>query len=415
MTQDEAFEILKSGQSVFLTGAAGSGKTYLLNKFIKYLRHEKIGAGVTASTGIAATHMNGRTIHSWAGIEIKDKLTDKELKKILKREKMQEQLDMTRVLIIDEISMLDAARLDLVDRICRGCKEIFTPFGGLQIVMCGDFFQLPPINRDPGQGAPFAWKAQAWKTLDPAVCYLTEQHRQDDDGFLSVLNSIRRGEVDEKARRLIQSRIQAGGSGHDDITKLYTHNIDVDALNQKELDRLPGEEACFHMTARGPKDLVKNLKKSCLAPEALGLKIGAKVMFVKNKYLAGGYLEYVNGTLGTVVGFDEENGFPLVKTKSDAVILAVPEDWQVEEDDRVLAAISQIPLRLAWAITVHKSQGMSLDEAAVDLSRCFEYGMGYVALSRLRSLDGLHLLGINNKAFEVHPEVREFDRGIFKI
>lgn len=410
MTQSEALKILESGKDVFLTGPAGSGKTFLLQKFIAGLKAKGKSVGICASTGIAATHIGGRTIHSWAGIEIKERLSMKEMRKLTRTQRMREQFQKTKVLVIDEISMLDSTRLDLVDQVCRAFKDPFQCFGGLQVVYCGDFFQLPPISRQADQPIPFAWKADVWQRSAPVTCYLTEQHRQDDDGFLSALNAIRNQELEDKHRDLIESRIIGRAKSKEKICQLYSHNFDVDSVNLRELGLLPDEEKVFNMRTRGPRDLVASLKKSCLAPEQLRLKAGAKVMFVKNKYNENGTTEYVNGTMGTVIAFDREYGFPIVETLDGRVVVAGIESWAIEEDEKTLAAVMQIPLRLAWAITVHKSQGMSLDEALIDLSRCFEYGMGYVALSRLRSLSGLHLLGINEKAYEVHPEVAVFER-----
>jgi ATP-dependent exoDNAse (exonuclease V) alpha subunit len=408
MTQKEALAIMMAGKDVFLTGAAGSGKTYLLRRFIEHLQAQNRGVGITASTGIAATHIGGRTIHSWAGIEIKEKISDKELRKLKRLERLQTQFAKTKVLIIDEISMLDSFRLDLVDKVCRAVLVPFLPFGGLQTIFCGDFFQLPPITRRAAEPIPFAWKSRAWQELAPTVCYLEEQHRQDDDGFLSVLNAIRQGRVDEGTKRLLESRLLDCPDW--EITKLFTHNLDVDAMNNTELELLPGEEKTFRMQAYGPTPILANLKKSCLAPEQLRLKPGAKVMFVKNRYDQEARIEFVNGTMGLVLSFDKESGYPLVETRAGRVILLRPETWEIQdENNKTVAAVSQLPLRLAWAITVHKSQGMSLDEARIDLSRCFEYGMGYVALSRVRSLSGLFLAGLNARALEVHPEVALFE------
>ena len=187
----------------------------------------------------------------------------------------------------------------------------------------------------------------------------------------------------------------------EDITKLYTHNVDVDTVNSKKLALLPNEPCEYLMNEHGHSFLTATLKKGCLSPEILHLKVGASVMFTKNNSREG----YVNGTLGTVIGFEPATSWPVVKTKNGQRIEVTPVDWTIEEDGKVRAKITQLPLRLAWAITVHKSQGMSLDEATMDLSQIFEYGQGYVALSRVRRLSGLHLLGWNERSFQVHPEV----------
>lgn len=407
MTQQEALDILKMGHNVFLTGAAGSGKTFLLNQYIKFLKSKRVGVGVTASTGIAATHMGGRTIHSWCGIGIKDRLSKGDLRGMMEDETLAERFAGTSVLIIDEISMLHSFRLDLVNQVCQTIKGNVLPFGGLQIILCGDFFQLPPVSRD-SKINDFAYKSAAWQMMNIKICYLDEQHRQADGDFLRILNNLRNNMTTEDDLSLLMERLNAPAASS--ATKLYTHNADVDAMNDFELKKIKAEEEEYEMRASGARHLVQALKSNCLAPENLILKKGAVVMFVKNNFEKG----YVNGTLGEVVEFDDD-GRPIVKINSGRKITAEPASWSIEENGETLARVSQIPLRLAWAITVHKSQGMSLDAAQVDLSKSFEYGMGYVALSRVRSLAGLKLTGINDAALKVNPEVAELDKKLVEI
>jgi ATP-dependent exoDNAse (exonuclease V) alpha subunit len=416
MTQKEALDVLKLGYSVYLTGAAGSGKTYLLNQYIKYLRDAGIGVGITASTGIAATHMGGVTIHSWCGMGIRESLTERDIADLLKRPYLWRRFAKTKVLIIDEISMLHAFQLDMVDVICRAFKKVNLPFGGMQVVMCGDFFQLPPVVKTEAKQfeenqnkikltGDFVTSSSVWQQMKPWICYLDEQFRQEDRSFLRVLNGIRSGEVDEMTVESLTERLNKDVEGYTRPTRLFTHNADVDTINQKYLESLSGESHEHFMKFRGSPKLVEVLQRSCLAPERLVLKKGAAVMFVKNNYEVG----YVNGTLGEVLGFSED-GLPIVRTFDGDEITVGPVSWDVKEDEFELAGISQLPLRLAWAITVHKSQGMSLDAAEVDLRRSFVPGMGYVALSRVRSLRGLKLLGLNQMALQVDPLVSEMDR-----
>jgi ATP-dependent DNA helicase PIF1 len=404
MTQELALSILKTGANVFLTGEPGAGKTHTLNAYITYLREHGVEVSVTASTGIAATHIGGMTIHSWSGIGIKDSLSGHDLDAIASRERVAKRIAATKVLVIDEVSMLSAPMLDMVDRVLRTVRRSEQPFGGVQVVLVGDFFQLPPISR--GGEAQFAYHADAWKSLELLVCYLTEQYRHDDGSLSSLLASIRTGEVDESIYDTLESCKETSFSEDIEPTRLYTHNADVDGMNAKRLTELAGDTHTFAMESRGQRALVEGLKKSCLSPETLVLKEGAMVMCTKNNFEVG----YVNGTLGRVVQFDAESGYPVVATLSGEELTIAPASWQVVEGDGVLAEITQVPLRLAWAITVHKSQGMSLDAADMDLSRCFEYGQGYVALSRVRSLSGLLLRGANDRALCVHPEVLQQDR-----
>lgn len=405
MTQDTAFSICKTGANVFLTGEPGSGKTHTVNRYVEYLRSHGIEPAITASTGIAATHIGGMTIHSWSGIGIKEMLSSADLNHIAGKDYISKRIKKTNVLIIDEISMLNANTLSAVDSVCKRVRENEQPFGGIQIILVGDFFQLPPISNNK-ETNHFAFESETWADLAPAICYITEQHRQDDKEFLSVLNALRSGKFEEEHICHIQNRIGRRSDNSSGVTKLFSHNIDVDRINSAELEKLPSEERTFQMASSGSRKLVAPLKKGCISPELLSLKAGAVVMFTKNNPKAG----FVNGTLGKIEGFDGDSGYPIVKTRKGQHIEAEPMDWTVEENGIIRAKITQIPLRLAWAITIHKSQGMSLDAAIMDLSGVFEYGQGYVALSRVRRLSGLFLLGCNDHALLVHPDILEKDR-----
>ncbi len=404
MTQLEALNILKMGKNVFLTGAAGSGKTHVLRQYIDYLKKKGVEVGITASTGIAATHMGGMTIHAWSGIGIKDRLTPSDIDEIVDKSYLRNRLKNAHVLIIDEVSMLHHFRLDLVDAVLRRSHQKDEPFGGVQVVLSGDFFQLPPVSRAGERESRFAYHSSAWKDADLRICYLSEQHRQNDMEYLSILNAIRDDNVGDFVYELLQSRHGKAPGVKAEPTRLYSHNRDVDTENEQELSKLPGQIFEYDMESRGRGPLVEALKKSCLAPEKLRLKEGARVMFVKNNFEEG----YANGTLGVVVkcGYDNIK----VATVSGDRIDVEMDSWRIEEEGATKAEIAQYPLRLAWAITVHKSQGMSLDAALVDLSQSFERGMGYVALSRVRSLDGLSLKGMNENALLVNEEVLQFDK-----
>lgn len=404
MDQKTALEIMKTGENVFLTGPAGSGKTYVLNQYIDYLESKGVEVAVTASTGIAATHIGGKTIHSWSGLGVKDALNEKDLKRISGRVQLRRQVFRTKVLIIDEISMLSASQLDMVNEILRYTRKNELPFSGIQMIFCGDFFQLPPVGKD-GRSADFAYASKTWDEMDIKICYLDEQHRQKDTSLTRVLSDIRKGSVTRQTKEIIESCQGKALSGDLKPAKLFTHNVDVDYINERELGKINGKSFAYNMKDYGKANLVESLKKSCLAPERLILKKGAQVMFVKNNFDEG----YVNGTMGKMIGFDKETKMPIVETTAGKLITVQPATWELEENDEPIASIRQIPLRLAWAITVHKSQGMSLDMAEIDLGKSFEYGMGYVALSRVRTLSGLSITGINKMAFEVHPDAHEKD------
>jgi len=413
MTQNKAIEILKSGANVFLTGQPGCGKTYTINKFVEE-RERRYGVAITASTGIAATHIGGVTIHSWAGlgdllydIEQGKEISDSKIREIANRRWILWKIRKTSVLVIDEVSMLPGVLLDIVDRICREAKgKEDEPFGGLQVILVGDMFQLPPVTKK-GREVDFVYKSKAWKELNLKICNITERHRQEDDNYFEVLTAMRNGQLEQKHLDILKQRTKI--EKDEAITKLFTHNGDVDYLNYTELEKLEGKPKEYKMTEGGNPNLVKILKKSCLSPEFLELKEGALVMFTRNNPDEG----FVNGTLGKVSGFNQ-HGEPIISIKIDgeytSQITPTRMEWVIKVDGQVEAWIEQMPLRLAWAITVHKSQGMSLDSAIIDLSSSFEYGQGYVALSRVKSLAGLFLEGLNDKALLMHPEIVEKDK-----
>ncbi len=432
MTQFEALTILKTGANVFLTGEPGSGKTHTVNEYVAYLNSCGVEPAITASTGIASTHIGGMTIHSWCGIGIRSTLTPYDLDTIAGNRKVVSRVGSAHVLIIDEVSMLSAQTLAMADAVCREVRRSSAPFGGLQVVFVGDFFQLPPVSSafegrsqgsekevpddlpsldfDSGDRAVqdkssiFAFSSSSWRKADPLVCYLSEQHRQEDETFLEFLTAVRKGEVAERHKVLLRTRYKK--TAEPGVTQLYSHNANVDHINTGELAKLSGQPKVFVMTGSGPDPLVLALKRGCLSPEVLSLKLGARVMFTKNDP-AG---RFMNGTTGTISEFNKETGSPVVRIDSGRSIVAEPMEWNIQDGGKVLAQVEQIPLRLAWAITVHKSQGMSLDSAHMDLGSAFEYGQGYVAISRVRTLKGLSLSGLNARALEVHPKVFAEDK-----
>lgn len=410
MFQEQALSILKSGKNVFLTGSAGTGKTFLLNQFIQYLKKYQVPVAITASTGIASTHMNGTTIHSWSGIGIKNEITLQDLSRLKDKKYLLKNIQSTHILIIDEISMLHKKQLDMINKVLKHIRNSPLAFGGMQVVFAGDFFQLPPISREAEEAREkFAFMSEAWQEAAPVICYLTEQYRQSNNDLNQILNQMRAQEMEVSMYELLSATKfnQLSISP----TRLYTHNINVDEENELELKKIDAESRVFFAKLKGNEKMLEGFVKSLLVGERLELKIGAKVMFVKNNHEKG----YMNGSLGEVVDFvfdeSELDYFPEIKMSDGTKIIATPEVWTIDnEKGKPLVQFIQVPLRLAWAITVHKSQGMTLDAAEMDLSRCFEAGQGYVALSRLKNLEGLKLLGINQHAFVVDELAAKADR-----
>jgi len=403
--QNTTLNILKTGNNVFITGSAGTGKTFLLNQFIFYLKSRKIIPTIVAPTGIAASHLQGQTIHSFFSLGIRSEIDDYYIESLLEKKYLQTRFSKLKVLIVDEISMVSPEMFLAMDKILRAFKKNDIPFGGVQTILSGDFFQLPPISRVP-KDKRFAWQSPSWKELELKTCYLQEKFRQDDNILIAILDEIRSGNVSNNSYDILNSRFHKELDIDFTPTKLYTHNMDVDRINNDELNKLHNPAKSFNYKSEGTAKNIEKIFKSALVLEEISLKKDAVVMFIKNNHELG----YVNGTTGVVVNFDKETGLPIVKTSYGSLIKCTLEDWSIENDSgNITAKVSQIPLKLAWAITIHKSQGMTLDSAEIDLSKTFEVGQGYVALSRIKNIDGLRLMGLNDKALTVDPLILHID------
>ena len=404
MTQSRALEILTgTTRNVLLTGKPGAGKSYLTNRYIEHLLDNTTKSiEVCASTGIAALNIKGKTLHSFIGIRNED-VTDEDIQDIISNQYTQRRIKYTQVLIIDEVSMVSSKLLDLTDIICKHIRGSSAPFGGIRVILVGDFFQLPPVKGE------FAFKSNVWEAADFAVCYLSEQHRSNDDVFNDMLSGIRTGHITAEHRALLKSHIfdelPADIGLH---VRLDTHNKRVDDFNELRLSRLTTPPKTYAMTHNGSDAQIAMLKKMCQSPDRLVLRQGARVIFTQNDPEQ----RFVNGTIGEVK--EVRDGIVVVDVDGELVEVE-PKRWELAtgygKNKKVNAWIQQLPLRLAWAITIHKSQGMTLNKAVVDLSRVFECGQAYVAISRLRSLSGLYFQGIlTERILMVNAEVMEFDK-----
>jgi len=405
MKQNTALNILKSGKNVFITGSAGTGKTYLLNLYNQYLKERRVYPTIVAPTGIAASHLGGQTIHSFFALGIRESIDEGYVEFLMEKKYLKSRFSKLKLLIIDEVSMVSPELFTSMDLVLRGFKGVDAPFGGVQVVISGDFFQLPPVSKEPKEKR-FAWQSPSWKALELQTCYLEEKFRQDDSRLIDVLDDIRSGDISEKTNNALETRMNANLSNDAKITQLYTHNADVDRINLSELNKLEAEEKLYVYESKGSAKNIDKIFKSSLVLEELRLKKGALVIFIKNSPDG----EYVNGTTGVVQSFSPIDKMPIVISTEGRKIKLDLEEWSLENDSgKVTATVSQIPLRLAWAITIHKSQGMTLDSVQIDLSKTFEVGQGYVALSRIKSIDGLSLLGLNSMALRVDPLILHID------
>lgn len=402
------------GRSVFFTGSAGTGKSFLLRKIISTLPPD--GTVATASTGVAACLIGGTTLHSFAGIgsgeaslsrcyEMATRANSGQIWRRCKR------------LIIDEISMVDGSYFEKIEAVARYVRKCDKPFGGIQLILCGDFFQLPPVvkqdsfsrnalTQDDNSVMRFSFETKAWQECVQQSFELTVVHRQKDSNFVSILNSIRIGRVTPQIRDTLtatsKQRIEMEGIL---ATQLCSHTNDADLINQSKLNNLSGEEKTYH-AIDSDAYMTKQLDQQVQAPGKLVLKLGAQVMLLKNLNIAEGL---VNGARGVVTNFVQ--GYPLVKFKKRD-LLVKPEKWSIKTAGAVIVTRSQLPLKLAWAFSIHKSQGLTLDCVEMSLSKVFEAGQAYVALSRAQSLDSLRVLDFDGKQVWANPKVLEYYRDL---
>ncbi len=405
-----ALSAIAEGKNVFITGAAGTGKSYLLG----LIKEQWAGKGlhITASTGIAAVQIGGVTLHSWAGLGVGTAPVTEIIKFILsgKGTMLRRKLKKAKILAIDEISMISASLLDVLDEVLKTVRNSSRPFGGLQLILLGDFLQLPPVSREADAERHFCFESVAWQEADIQLFMLRQVFRQEEENFTELLQEMRHGALSAVHIALLKSRIQPVPDDEVRPTILTTHNHKAESVNRVELEKLPGEVRVFTMQGEGQENRLVFLKKNCLSPEQLALKTGAQVMMLKNTLQKEGI---INGSLGVVKDFTAA-GFPIVRFMNGKLHVIEPEEWLVEEYDAERqmmvekAKIIQVPLMLAWAITVHKSQGMTLDRVECDVGSAFEEGQVYVALSRVKTLEGLYLRSFNPNVIKVNPKVVAF-------
>ncbi len=424
--QAAAFEAVKSGRNLFLTGPAGSGKSFLIRRILDWATEVRREISVTALTGCAALLLGNKakTLHSWAGIGLGRGPVESLVSGILKNPHSKRRWKRTNILIIDEISMMTPElfeKLDIIGKRVRCCAK---PWGGLQIILCGDYFQLPPvvkgISGETAAAGRFAFESPAWasSTLHPVV--LNKIERQTDEAFQRLLNECRIGEPSGETITLLKSRQGLDWKSRMiKPTLLFSRNADVDTINERNIAALGKPLRIFDASteiARNPdhpdveiphgeelERIVGKLDNDANYAPHLELCVGAQVMLLINKDIEVGL---VNGSRGVIIDFSAD-GFPIVQfLRGDPAIVGL-NDYASNDNPHIVR--KQIPLRVAYAVTIHKSQGATLDCALVDIgASTFEFGQAYVALSRVRDLESLYIHSLVPSKIRAHPTVVRF-------
>ncbi|XP_030219661.1 ATP-dependent DNA helicase PIF1 [Gadus morhua] len=397
-----------SGKNVFFTGSAGTGKSFLLKRIVGSLPPKSTYA--TASTGVAACHIGGTTLHSFAGIGSGAAPLEQCIE-LAQRPGVLPHWTLCRHLVIDEVSMVDAPLFDKLEAIARSVRRSTEPFGGIQLIMCGDFLQLPPVSKGKEKAA-FCFQARSWRKVIQVNMELTEVRRQTDQSFISLLQAVRVGRVTEEiTAKLMESayhKIERDGIL---ATRLCTHKDDVELTNENKLKQLPGSEHVFEALDSDPSQ-VKTIDAQSPVSRALQLKVGAQVMLTRNLEVERGL---VNGARGVVLGFEPgKQGLPRVRFLCGATEVLKRERWMFKVGGGLYVSRQQLPLKLAWAISIHKSQGMTLDCVEISLARVFECGQAYVALSRAKTLEGLRVMDFDPRVVRADPDVLLFYKQLRK-
>lgn len=418
----EVLDAIAAGHNVFVTGSAGSGKTHLISE--TFAKSTKKSVALTATTGIAALNLGGETIHRFLKIGIScrpfeigkaigtwDKISTSSAPWDKASWNLIQSID---AIIIDEVSMLRRDQFELIEAVLSSIRDNTLPFGGVQIILVGDFFQLPPVvsdhdlSRYSDLSEPFCFQSDIWRQANFQSFNLSNNYRQGEGDFLQALEKIRIGSVDDDTNKMFLDRLDAKLNTHLQPVKLFPHKVSVRDENLKCLKQLPGDKILSTAEYFGKKYHVDILKKECPAADKLFFCIDAQVMMLTNDPEG----RWVNGTMGTIESINPIK----IRLSNNNVVGVDLHTWERVEhtvkngrvETKQVASVRQFPFKLAYASTIHKSQGLTLDFVDIDLSKCFTYGQAYVALSRARQLGGLTLRGWNKKSVLTNPDVLKF-------
>ena len=407
--QQYAYNLILDGKNVFITGSSGTGKSAIIKNFVKDIKYKKhIKFAITSTTGTSAIIIGGTTIHSYLGIGLGRDDIDVLYDKICSKKYIKKKWTQLHILIIDEISMLQPYLFEKIERLARMIRENDKPFGGIQLILTGDFLQLPAIKCDK-----FCFESETWKECIYETVYLTQIIRQSDTVFQNCLNNIRIGNLDDETLKVLESRLDKKLDNKDGIipTKLFSLRDNVDFVNNQELGKLAEDDRQFYsynmevnIIKKSKKYLLNNIRKYCNVNQELELCLGAQVMLCKNLDFEK---KLVNGSRGIIIGFDRDD-LPIVKFINGITQVIDFETWEIEDNDEVVAEIYQVPLKVAFAISIHSCQGSTLDYVEINLGNIFEYGQAYVALSRVKNLEGLSVSNLDPKLIKAHPVAIDF-------
>jgi len=443
--QKYALQKFKNGENLFITGPGGTGKTKLIHNLVAYMNQSGINYQVCAMTGCAALLLGckSRTLHSWSGIKLAKGSIEATIRQVIRNKKSVSAWRKIKVLIVDEVSMMSKKIFELCERLSRVIRKSENPFGGIQVIFTGDFFQLPPVgNENEEDTSKFSFESEKWFQVFPLKnnIQLTHIFRQTDQEYIKILLEIRRGEISEEGKQILEKYVKRpfDKSQHNGAipTKLFPVKSKVEYVNSAMFSKLEGEDIIFEnieksntsvyidtgkiiepemvlkcqgLTAEEITYEVDKMKQNTNIDSKLKLKCGALVMCTFNLDLEIGIC---NGSQGVIVEFKETSDypgikFPVVLFSNGYKMLIKYQHYQNDEYPTIM--IAQIPLCLAWALTIHKIQGATLEMADMDLGKSvFEYGQSYVALSRIKSLDGLYLSEFHPHRIKANPIVKDF-------
>jgi len=427
--QKNAFYKLKMKENVFLTGPAGVGKSILINYYNDYCLNRNIKVHITAMTGCAAYLINGITLHSWAGIGLGNKDISKLINKIRRNNNCKNRWLETDVLIIDEVSMLTGELLDKLNKIAKILRRNNRPFGGIQLILTGDLLQLPPIIEENNEYneediSLFCFEAECWNECIDRVIELKKIQRQNNPIFQKCLNEVRFGNVSRESKEFLHDIAQKKWQSINGIipTRLYSCNKDVDRINNDEIKKLNNVIKTYNVKTdidyfenldlKIDKSVIDhiscNYDDSSIYISSLQLAVNAQVMLTKNLDVENGL---VNGSRGIIVGFNDDN--PIVRFINGRIEEIKLHTWNFDNNYFCKIKKKQYPLKLAWAISIHKSQGTTLDFVEISIgSSVFQYGQSYVALSRAKNADNLYIKSLKFKRIKAHPKILEFYKNI---